>query len=404
MAGIQRTSDFGHVRKVKRKLGKKAAWEASYANPRYGEPNEKRRIYGTFRLRTEATSWLARERDSISAGIWNSPAQLKAMRAAPPPAGARTFQTLTQTWIETNGHEPSVVRTNESSLRMHILPRWGHVPVDEITREDVLLWGINDLAPGRPGARRNAYGVFSAIMSMAADLGIIKGTPCTPMVTEKVLQSCQTMTSRRHAPRALSDEEISLLIEALPATAVPLFKFLLMTGLRIGEARELRWKDIDLEAARMSIDRAVSGDGKTIAISTPKTVTSKRTRVLGKHSLQILGEIRDARSKVRPNDLVFPAVTDPAKHYSAALFNKNLGAACRALGIPRVSAHDLRNTWADRGGRNAESIKDVQEALGHTTASMSIHYMKSNDAAQRTLQAAVEDQFTTAIDGGSDND
>jgi|GEM_PF-5138208 len=384
---------FGKIRKVPRKTFKGGiGHEASFPNPRFGHEGEPRRVTRIFKQATSARKWLAEPETKIDREIWSSPAQLKVAQAKSSAARTRTFHTLSQTWIETNGHEPSVVRTDESSLRMHILPRWGHVTVDEITREDVLLWGINDLAPGRPGARRNAYGVFSAIMSMAADLGIIKGTPCTRMVTEKVLQSCQTMTSRRHAPRALSDEEISLLIEALPATAVPLFKFLLMTGLRIGEARELRWKDIDLGAARMSIDRAVSGDGKTIAISTPKTVTSKRTRVLGKHSLQILGE-------VRPNDLVFPAVTDPAKHYSAALFNKNLGAACRALGIPHVSAHDLRNTWADRGGRNAESIKDVQEALGHTTASMSIHYMKSNDAAQRTLQAAVEDQFTAAIEG-----
>ena len=123
-------------------------------------------------------------------------------------------------------------------------------------------------------------------------------------------------------------------------------------------------------------------------------------KVLGPSSLDVLKRQRASQDKPRKSHLVFPSVNDPDKHYSAALFNKNLRNACERRGLAHMSAHDLRNTWADRGGSNAESIKDVQEALGHTTASMSIHYMKSNDVAQRTLQAAVEEQFTTAIRSG----
>ena len=41
----------------------------------------------------------------------------------------------------------------------------------------------------------------------------------------------------------------------------PVFHLLAMTGMRRGEACRLRWDDVDLEASRLSVRRALIPDG-----------------------------------------------------------------------------------------------------------------------------------------------
>ncbi len=166
----------------------------------------------------------------------------------------RTFKEFADTWTKkrTQRHKQSVKRTNESLLRNHLLPRWGDVALVDITPEAVDDWALVELAPGRPGARRHAYELFRAIMRSAEALNIVEVSPCTSETDENVAASCKAEESRRHAARGLSDLEIEGLVRELPDSMLPMFKFMLMTGIRLGEARELRWKDINFSEGTFS--------------------------------------------------------------------------------------------------------------------------------------------------------
>lgn len=400
---------FGKIRKVPRKTSRGGfALEASFVNPRRGLSGEPHRITRIFSQATSADIWLAGQQTEIERGKWYSPAQLKARQALDDLDNARarkTFGEFAAEWVmkRARRHKESVKRTNDSLLRIHLLPRWEKTPIASITPEDVDTWALLELAPGRPGARRHAYELFRAIMRSAEALKTIDVSPCTTDTDQNVAASTSEEPSQRHKARSLTNAEISGLIDELPRTMVPMFKFMLMTGLRMGEARELRWGDV--HEGVCSVTRSVSGDGKALAVRDgTKSASSTRKVFLGPHTVEILDEVRRLQNRPRKGDLIFPSIGDPMKHYSESLFNKNLYRICERIGIDRVSAHDLRHTWADRGGRNAESIKDVQDSLGHTTAAMSLRYMKSSDVARRVLQAAVEDQFTTAIEGASENE
>lgn len=394
---------FGKITKVPRKSFQGGfGYEASFANPRFGYDGEPRRVVRIFKLATVARKWLAQQEAAIEQETWQSPKQAKAERELEMlgSRNARTFGEYVADWSAKRNHTPSVRRTNESLLRIHLLPKWGEVSLRDITPEDVDNWAMLELAPGFPGARRHAYDLFSAIMNNAEALQVIPRSPCTRVTDANVAKSIASQKSLRHESRSLTDVEIAALMTELPGSMVPMFSFMLMTGLRIGEARELRWKDTDLSTGECSITRSVTGTGKNLAVREgTKTKASDRVINLGPHSLKILRDLLETRGKPAPDDLIFHSVRDPSKHYSESLFNNNLHAACKRLGIPHASAHDLRHSWADRGGRNAESIRDVQESLGHATPSMSLHYMKSSNEARRVLQAAVEDQFTVAIKG-----
>ena len=55
--------------------------------------------------------------------------------------------------------------------------------------------------------------------------------------------------------RALDSDELGRFLAACSAEWEPFFRLLAMTGLRIGEAIELRWRDVDFGAKRLRVRR-----------------------------------------------------------------------------------------------------------------------------------------------------
>ena len=73
--------------------------------------------------------------------------------------------------------------------------------------------------------------------------------------------------------KALSEPELAALLDALPERPRFLFTFLAQTGLRIGEATELRWRDIDLGRKRLEVRRRFYRG----TIAPPKSRYGRRT-------------------------------------------------------------------------------------------------------------------------------
>ena len=68
----------------------------------------------------------------------------------------------------------------------------------------------------------------------------------------------------------------------------PLWRVLAMTGMRRGEAVGLRWDDIDLENARLSVRRALIPHGDTVIVSEPKTARGRRVIALDAETIEVL--------------------------------------------------------------------------------------------------------------------
>src|SRR5262245_23868432 len=69
------------------------------------------------------------------------------------------------------------------------------------------------------------------------------------------------------------------------------------TGMRRGELLGLRWSDIDLKAARLTVNQSLERvKGKTV-FKSPKTTTSRRTITLPALTIEALKEHRAARQQ-----------------------------------------------------------------------------------------------------------
>ena len=133
----------------------------------------------------------------------------------------------------------------------------------------------------------------------------------------------------------------------------PLVLLLLNTGMRFGEATQLRHSDVNLT------DRLITVRGEG--------AKSGRTRVIPMNleAHRILGAMTGA-----PDDYVFPG--DAGARLTTV--KKSWGAVLKAAAIMDFRIHDLRHSFASRVKRGGADLYAVQRLLGHSSPIMTQRY------------------------------
>lgn len=143
-----------------------------------------------------------------------------------------------------------------------------------------------------------------------------------------------------------------------------------MTGMRRGEVLGLRWFDIDLDAATLSIRRSVSCTGYQVHTTPTKTRTSRRAIDLDARTVAVLREWRrqqlDELVTVAEDATVFTRPDGQPVHHPHSL-SQTVGRLQRAAGVPAIRLHDLRQTHATLLLKHGIPLKVVSERLGHST-------------------------------------
>jgi integrase len=169
-------------------------------------------------------------------------------------------------------------------------------------------------------------------------------------------------------------------LEALWLTA-------LGSGLRQGELLGLRWEDIDLEAAHLTVTYALVRVDGQYALDDPKTARSRRPVALPRFVVAALREHRRRQLAERlavggptADGLVFLAPTGRPLNGGWVSHRWRVLAAAAGVDIP---FHGLRHTSAtilrDRG-----VPEDVRMSrMGHTTTGMARRYAHATEGPDR---------------------
>ena len=157
---------------------------------------------------------------------------------------------------------------------------------------------------------------------------------------------------KKHAPQKRSaltvDEQAAFLAAAKSSVHFILYRFLLSTGLRIGEALAL--SPADLKDGKVDVSKDIVFIGGKEIIQPPKSKAAFR-------SVPVPNDIYDALEKVKTKR-IFPC--------TYAAINTALKKLSKKLGFT-VSAHILRHTYATRLEEAGISPKIKQYLLGHAT-------------------------------------
>jgi len=175
----------------------------------------------------------------------------------------------------------------------------------------------------------------------------------------------------------------------------PLFKFLLGTGCRIGEAIGIRWQDVDFENRVISINHSLVYYAReykdhamcSFGISLPKTDAGIRTIPMLPTVYEALKTEYEIQSEYGFNETEidgmsgfiftnrFGNVHNPQainraikriyESYNAEEVVKAKKEHREPVIIPHFSCHHLRHTYCSRLCENETNIKLIQEIMGH---------------------------------------
>src|SRR5664280_1431220 len=158
----------------------------------------------------------------------------------------------------------------------------------------------------------------------------------------------------------------------------PLWHTIAMTGMRRGEALGLRWSDVDLEASRLSVRRALVPTDREVVVSEPKTAKGRRVIALDPGTVEVLKTqaARQLEERLQADEawiesgLVFTAENGAALDPESV--SRYWRQAVKRSVLPTIRLHDLRHTHATLALQAGIHPKVVSERLGHATISITL--------------------------------
>jgi integrase len=231
---------------------------------------------------------------------------------------------------------------------------FGRARLASIEPRDVRAYAAHLGARGlAPSSIRKNIAPLRALFATALEDGAIRSNP---VVGIRIAGATDVADGER--VKALTEDELRRLLEKVADPWRPFFEFLAQTGLRIGEAIELRWGDVDGSWLRVT-RRYYRG-----AAGLPKG-RKRRDVPLSRELAQGLWALRKERHAAS-EDLVFMSArglrVDP--HNLAARVLKPAG---RAAGVGDwIGFHTFRHTCATMLFRRGWNAVQVQKFLGHS--------------------------------------
>jgi len=255
-----------------------------------GKTNPTRRRLGTYgaltleKARDKARRWSELIASGIDPASEEERQKLQELRRR-----ANTFAAVGEDYIRlvVIGPDPDNPRQRrgrqvERDIRRVFIPLWGGRPITEITRHDVLAvieavrdggadkmlrgHGIKiprrngDAAKPAPAQARILLAYAKTLFSWAVERGAygLEASPCDHLRTAKIAGG------KKSSDRILSDVELRAFwraSEQLGYPYAPLYRLLLLTGLRLNEVADAVWSEFDLPNKRWTIP-AVRMKGK----------------------------------------------------------------------------------------------------------------------------------------------
>jgi integrase len=319
-----------------------------------------------------------------------------------------TFADAAEEWYGHGQYErdwkPSTRRDYRSALDRHLIPAFGHRPLEAIGSREIETWRARGLASGKLTRR-------TAVKMVAIMHGVYeRARRLHPRLSANPVAEVERLRLRYDAAQYdfYSPEEVWTLVRAAADDQDgALYLTAAFTGLRMGEVLALRWRDVDFEAEAI---RVLGSVDHRAGVGVPKSGKG-RTVPMVIDVATALARLGQRERFTSPDDFVFPSetggymdnsalrrrykVAQRQTHAEACRFRAEAEAECTcSAGVRPLRFHDLRHTFGSIAVNRA-SIPQLQAWAGwadQRTAARYLHYKRRSDEAKLLADAfKVED-------------
>jgi len=265
---------------------------------------------------------------------------------------------------------PTTYELYAGILRLHLPEKLAHTPLEKLRSEDLQALYTSLGEKGYSRTVQILHNLIHSALDQAVKLGYVPRNASEATTRPK---------GKKKEVQILTPQELKRFLEvAKKHRLFPAFYVLATTGLRRGELLGLKWQDIDWEHGTLTVQRNLVWVGREPALQEPKTKGSYRTIPLPESTLEVLKEWRkkwlEERVKLGPDwpetDLVFPSEVHTAMH--PRNFLRAFKGLLQEAGLPMVSLHALRHSYATLLLAEGENPRVVQEILGHSTVTTTL--------------------------------
>lgn len=282
-------------------------------------------------------------------------------------------------------------------LDRDLLPEFGDMRLDELRRRHVIAWVDDQIEEGRGVTALNrAVACLRSMLSDAVKRDLIEVNPAAqvpmpkPAAGQKVKYwPAEVVDKFLRAEQAV--DEHGRLVDPL----APLWTVALGTGMRRGELVGLRWEDVDLAARQLTVNvqlvevdgvhevpiKTPAGRGRVIPLVEPvidALLTRRRQAAADRQSLEEVGLVwkdtgrvfgREDGAELRPEHVT-----------------KTFGQRVEKLGLPTLTLHGLRHTFAAVALGSGQTMGVVSKLMGHASVGITID-LYSHLATDRAREA-----------------
>ena len=411
----RRAKGTGNLRKRERitKDGKKVTWWEATVTIGY-DPGTGKQIRKTFTGKTqkEAREKMQAAAVAVQDGDFFDPAKI-------------TLGEWFDLWFKDYCGDKKylTVKQYKSMTETHIRPALGAVKLCRLTMPQIQSFynelqrtgrtvKYKDPETGKSVTRqeplsaktvKNIRGIMTRALTTAGDVGCIKNDPAERVTLPRV---------EKKNMHPLTDAQVKAFMAACAGHEYErVYKLILFSGLREGEALGLTWDCVDFKAGTLRITKQLQKRPERDGGYTFAALKNDKERIItvSPFVVQVLKEQQTAQLEQRlaagelwqgwqdleerKTGLVFTRAS--GRHLDCTMLYKAYKKLAEQIGAPESRVHDLRHTFAVLSLQNGDPIKTVQDNLGHATAAFTLDVyghvsekMKEDSAAR--MQAYIE--------------
>ncbi len=244
----------------------------------------------------------------------------------------------------------------------HLAGSFAGVRALDITSDVVTAYIAGRLtgpSPARPATIRNELAALTRMFTLGFRAGKVPSRPAFPSIAV-------------HNTRSgfFEEEELSAVLNHLPEALRAVVQFTYLTGWRIGEVRQLTWRQVDLKAdvVRLEPGETKNREGRVYPFSSSpelKALLLEQRRITSLLEREVGGLV----------PWVFHRQGKPIRNFHMAWRN-----ACRKAGYPGRLVHDLRRTAVREMERAGVPRSVAMKLSGHKTESIYRRYAIVSEA------------------------